>query len=298
MRAQTSLFFFLCLAALLGASRGHAGAVSLDPSPRSSQIQVGHIFFDSGLTPKERGAFSAALDYLREHELLNADPALLQIMKLEKGDHDSVRSWIENRVQYIVNESNAESKLSVDENPFSFENPGLLPPSFKDNANAGAVMSNVGVLLYLVGKSQNTLVTFAADHLGLLKLTSPRAGLLTIGEDFFMLPPEEKTPVKIFHLTTMIHEARHSDGNKESTGFLHAVCPSGDYEGIAACDHNSNGPYEIESLAMEALRKSCVDCSRRGRAILDVLYADTQTRQIKDENTSAWDDNPEGRRVP
>ncbi len=268
-----------------------------DVSPRSSATRVGNIYFDAALDTRERAAMETAMSYLDVHALENADPLLLNYMKISRGDRQTVRRWIEDRVQYIVSDNSSQSKLDALGEPYSFANPGIFPPRVKQGgANAMTIMSNDGAVLYLYGKMKGRVFSYLGDGIGRIRFTSPRSGLLTIGEGLFKLAPSaEETFVRIEHLLTLIHEARHSDGNRETTGFLHEICPSGTYKGEPACDKNLNGPYGIEALAFKALKNSCTDCkSARTRALIDFYYADSLTRTLP--GSAIWDDAPEGHR--
>jgi hypothetical protein len=272
-----------------------------DAYPLSDATSVGRIHFDSGLSMKERGAFVSALDYLDAARVQNPDPALLATMKIPSFDRSTVRQWLEDRIQYIVPENVDSSRLAtLETNYTSYENPDALPPAIapcRAQANEGhVVMSNIGALIYLVGKAKHVLFGVTADGLGTIRMTSPRSGVLQVGEGLFMVPAQYPNVLRIFQLTTLIHESRHSDGNRETTGFLHEKCVTGDYAGQAACDHNTNGPYEIEALATKAFMNSCATCSEKETQILKVLYADVASREIDDASTTAWDDAPEGRR--
>jgi len=271
----------------------------VDPSPVSAATSNGRIFFDSSLTGKERGAIETALGFLESNQLLNSEQRLLNIMKIGRGDARTVRDWLETRVQYVINDSTSASKLvSVSKN-HQFENPGILPPAFREGANKGSVvMANVGALFYLMGKKKGELLGINADGVGTIPFTSPRAGILIIGDGLLgVVPANQPNAVRAFQLATLLHEARHSDGNKETAGFLHAKCPAGhDYAGQSACDDNLNGPYRIDSLTTKALMNSCVGCSAVERSNLRILYLDSETR-VNPTARTEWDDAPEGRRL-
>ena len=275
-----------------------------DPSPLSDATSVGHINLDGSLSRKERGAFVAAMDYLDQSQVTNANPQLLQMMGIASFDSFTVRQWLEDRIEYIVPESvNVNQKLGIlQKNYTNYENPGVFPPGFSrgqqslNDSKGQVIMSNLGAIVYLTAKDQGWLVGLHADGVGTVPFTSPRVGLLQVGSGLFLLPANLPNLVKIFHLTTLIHESRHSDGNRTGTGFLHDKCPSGDYAGELACDHNSNGPYEIEALATKEFLLSCASCSTRERQVLRLLYGDVSSREIIDATTTAWDPTPEGKR--
>ena len=279
--------------------------VQADPSPLSDAGSYGNIYFDAALTAKERGAFVTAMAYLDQTPLTNANADLLNILHVG-GSSASVHGWLEDRVQYIVNDDTDGSKLGKsDLRGFSYPNPGVYgsPDGKFANHEDGpqTIMLNIGAALYTTGKQQSFLWQINGDGMGEKLMTSPRTGILMVGEGLFMAPAKYPNFVKIFHLGTLLHEARHSDGNGKTAGFFHANCTSDDpdmapYKGKAACDHSTNGPYTIGALATQALMNSCASCSETEKNALYGLYLDYKSRVIRDGQTQAWDDAPEGRR--
>jgi hypothetical protein len=227
-------------------------------------------------------------------------------MHLNSFDGFSIRQWIEDRVQYIYPESfDLNSIVRLNENYTGYANPDVVPPMLQgclaspiiSAASQGkVVMSNIGAMIYLKGKLAHILYGVPTDGQNTIPMTSPRSGVLETGSGLFLISEQYQNVVKIFRLTTLIHESRHSDGNGLTTGFLHSVCPSGTYKGMAACDHSLNGPYEIEAMATKAFMNSCTSCSVKEMQILRELYLDTSSRRIDDADTSVWDDAPEGQR--
>jgi hypothetical protein len=270
-------------------------------APTSDANRVGNIFFDNNLSNKERGAFVAAFQYLDARPTPQADSDLLRYMGIAAFDRTSVRQWIEARVQYIVPESVDDGRASVlDAHYDRYENPKEIPavlaPCLTSSTRGHIVMSNVGAMIYLVGKIKHLLYGVRADGIGQIAVTSPRSGILRVGDGLFLVPSQYPNLTRIFHLTTLLHESRHSDGHGASAGFLHAVCTGGDFQGQAACDHNLNGPYEIEAMAIKALMDDCPSCSVKESQLLKILYLDTVSRRIDDAGTTEWADAPEGHR--
>lgn len=266
-------------------------------SAQAKSSQAGRIYFDSKLSSQERAAISGSLAYLDQHQLLNADPKLLKAMNIQKGDARTVRAWLEARVQYIINASFSASKLFTISATHNFENPGVLPKQMLDGASkGGVVMANIGSLIYLLGKKTGSLKGLQANGIGTIAFTSPRAGVLMIGDGFLgMVPSSQPNTASSFQLISLLHEARHSDGNGPTTGFLHAKCPAGhDYANQSACDNNQNGPYLIDALAQKAFMLSCAQCSTTEKNTMRILYLDSLNRVIPD--SSNWNDAPEGRR--
>lgn len=274
---------------------------SVEPPPvPSNATHVGAIYFDKGLSNKERVAFITALNFLATLHIPLPDPQLLAFMRIAKFDGATVRRWLEDRIQYIVPEDAEQDKLkALNANYRGYANPDQIPPAILDGLNetrGHVVMSNIGAVIYLLGKAKNILFGITSDYLGTIAVTSPRSGVLQVGEGLFLLPSELPNVVKIFHLSTLIHESRHGDGNRLTTGFLHEKCVKGEFAGQVACDHNYNGPYEIESMVTKMLAQNCAKCSAKEMQVLSLLYLDTTSRLIQDAGTKIWDDAPEGHR--
>lgn len=168
-------------------------------------------------------------------------------------------------------------------------------PSTQSSPQAEArptiIMGNIGAALYLKGRQNQVLVGLNIRGQGLVPVVSPRVGLLQIGEGLFT-PMSSKMTQKVvkdfahsmFRLTTLFHEARHSDGNSkvdsDQLAFFHETCPDGhDFAGFPACDLASNGPYRVGSLVMKAILDGCDEsCSARDQELIAVMYMDSISR--------------------
>ena len=190
-----------------------------------------------------------------------------------------------------------------------------LPAPLLDSASSSdktqVVMSNVGAALYLLGKTspEKQLHQLAFDSQQ-IQITSPRTGILKIGPGLFhdFGVKLQNVALDIYRVSTLFHEARHSDGHGETLGFLHSKCPAGsDYEGLSACDGSTNGPYTVGALVMKTMKDSCVTCTPLSNKFLEIMYLDVSSRVIhykyqsptSDYQTpagAAWDDQAEGQR--
>lgn len=310
-----TLFFALLTTLLFSSCSPHKGDVDkiaspvtddeidLTLAPDSDAKSSGRIMFDGTLSSKERGAIVTALDLLDANPLMNASTELLRMMKVNSGDSRSIRAWLEERVQYILTPRTNDKKIVTVSKTHEFENPGIFPKAFLDlfpkaNAEKGMlIMSNPGAVIYLIDKKNKVLRGLLADGIGTIPFSSPRAGIIMIDKGLLVIVhPKFPNAAKAFQLATLLHEARHSDGNKETTGFLHAKCPKGHkFEGLSACDDNLNGPYSIDSLVTKALLDSCEDCSAQEEGILRVQYLEYAGRVLPGAS-AYWDDAPEGQR--
>jgi hypothetical protein len=254
-----------------------------------------------------------------------ANPATLKVMGLATLDAQTATNWLNKRVSYIVSENAlsifnllVKRVIFVERKGVDFPNAAIIPYSQQASdiqngfgSEAGfTVMSNVGSALYYAGKKEKQVYGLKISK-GLLHsaekvaITSPRSGIIQIGEGLFVadLTVNKENPDalanSIFRLGTFFHEARHSDGNGLSLGFMHINCPAGhDYAGQPACDESLNGPYMVGTLMMAEMAKACEDkCSEKDKQTLKLLVLDSANRVLptthKGETATDWDANPE-----
>lgn len=258
-----------------------------------------------------------------------AMPETLKLMGLETLTNESATQWLNARVKYIVSEKST-SKLSqffynnvyVSQKNIDYPNPTIIPypnqdlvipeknPVNHSGDEPTTILNNLSSSFYIGGKLERSIYAMKISR-GFFKkaerveVLSPRAGIVQIGEGFFDIDLEVNREDinayanRIFRYSALFHEARHSDGNGESLGFLHAVCPKGhDYEGALACDEMLNGSYAIQAQMIRELSKTCEDnCSERDKQMLKLVAIDSANRILlkthKGEKTKAWDPKPE-----
>jgi len=287
-----------------GKSRGQP----LDPGGE------GRIRADSAVPKDQVNRLKQDLVWLQTLRSDATQSEFLSVMGLESSQPEQLQSWLYDRVHYLVNGNFIPSAKTVSPvlgRNFSYPNPGVLPemelpviqsPGHSSGYSSGQplvhaeheakiVMANIGSALYLAGKKAGVLLGMSLDGIGNVPLTSPRTGVIMVGEGLFFdgyfgadVPPES-TVRSAFRMETFFHEARHSDGNGKSLGFLHALCPAGhDYAGINACDRNLNGPYTVGALMLEHMAANCTDCSEKDRSIMQVLALDNRNRLLSQKD--------------
>lgn len=253
---------------------------------------------------------------------VSVDEDMKKVMGLNEGAAaENMRDWLADRVQYIVGENyNLNSNVRLMEASWAYENADELPtveqPSAKlktpdglDETEASAadgivipnvpvdadgkvytVMSNIGSAVYYAGKLKGMLIGLKIPGGDTLPMSSPRSGVIMVGEGLFM-PLLKKRGLEgdnvdtaayaYFRLSTFFHEARHSDGHGKSLGFFHALCPKGhDYENINACDRNLNGPYKVGAITMKNFLVNCKDCSIKELEAMKLAFLDSENRII------------------
>lgn len=257
-------------------------------------------------------------------------PETLKIMQLETLNAETASDWLNQRVHYVISEKALsffnlliKRVIYVERTNVTYPNAKIIPYSLDNqiqanfvedgNANSGksfTVMANIGSGIYSSGKADSKVYGIKISR-GLFRrsekvaLTSPRAGIIQIGEGLFApelaINPKDPNAVanSIFRLGTFFHEARHSDGNGTSLGFMHAICPKGhDYQDQPACDENLNGPYAVGALMMAEMAKGCEEnCSVRDIETLKISVIDSLNRILpithKGEESTMWDPTPE-----
>ncbi|MBT3585176.1 MAG: hypothetical protein HN509_09725 [Halobacteriovoraceae bacterium] len=228
-----------------------------------------------------------------------ASAETLKVFGIDSLDAETLASWLEARVQYVIRDQKVED-MKLDAKPFNgFENSGVTPiiergtprPATPDGKKGVTVMSNIGAALYYAGKSTGNLFELTIPKKGFgnykVKLSSPRSGVIQIGPGHFLErllinKTNPKSDANGFgRLSTFFHEARHSDGSGKHLGFFHAVCPAGhDFEGLNACDRNLNGPYKVGALAMKEFLKNCDSCTVEEKEAMKLHYLEAEGRVI------------------
>ena len=282
--------------------------------PDSEPVVAENPFiFSSGVSSDQADLLKLDLKRLPQLAVSTVDADAQSLFETSKISGLRLKAWLADRVQYVVGEDfDIESHISV-VRPYLYSNSRQLPvletPSADNptNGNAKVVMSNIGTAVYLAGKMSpvkvgplSVLLGLRLDNDQVVAMTSPRVGVLQIGEGLFMqrflVNRDDPNAISnsLERLSTLFHEARHSDGNGKSVGFTHAVCPAGHaFAGYNACDRNTNGAYTVGAVSLRNMATNCTQCSVAEKEILKVRYLDSFDRVIGD---AKWDARPEGRR--
>jgi len=234
---------------------------------------------------------------LKSMNFSQPDPELLSLMEIKDSSPGTLLAWMQARIHFIIDENfDLTKNIVIAKSSYNYPN-SIIPtmetppknPTDGDTQSGPVVtvMLNIGGAVYLMGKEQGSLLEMKIPGVGKEKMTSPRVGVLKVGQGLFAqlfkdpsLKPDSK-PYVALRLATLFHEARHSDGNGASLGFLHAVCATGTYAGYSACDRNLNGPYQVETAFLKSMIQSCTDCSEGDKNAMLALAADAASRQIK-----------------
>jgi hypothetical protein len=274
----------------------------------------GHFTVASDVSAQESKVLASDLAYLKTLKPQANDAQLQQLMETKVLTEPVMEQWLADRVQYIISETtNLETDAGVVSQSFAFPNPGMLPTQVTNGApikpaadtqpaqaqapaqgQGVLVMLNIGGGLYMAGKASNSLIGIKVAGVGVVPLTSPRVGVLQIGAGMFQpllkdagITNPQSRAYTIFHLATLFHEARHSDGNGKSLGFAHSLCPiDHDLAGLAGCDNSTNGAYTLDAVVMRNLTASCKDCKAADTEALKLEVLDSFSRVLKQSPTN------------
>lgn len=235
---------------------------------------------------------------LEEFSLLPAvqeDPILARMLELREATPEAFLEWIRVRVKYVTGRKfdiDAPGITMVLREGVNYPQKRELPwgvaakqpaPTNESLEQPKSVteMSNLGSAVFLDGKLTGNLLGLRLPGISEpVPVTSPRVGVVQIDRGLFQSPDPDRLAARLHRVSTLLHEARHSDGNGKSLGFFHFVCPDGsDYPGEEACDVAENGSYAIEARALKIFASTCgKDCTKKEREILRVEAADMLAR--------------------
>jgi len=165
------------------------------------------------------------------------------------------------------------------------------PPGVSEAA-VQTVAENLGITLWVLQEaSRPSRVAFQLGD-ARIPLLSSRVGLVRIGGAYPTFSP-------VVRMSTLVHEARHSDCtgglSRESIqryrdgrglgpqkcGHLHARCPVGhEYEGELACDALPWGAYAVESVYAAGMAELCSNCSRIEKQLARMLKLEAASRVL------------------
>lgn len=253
--------------------------------------EFGGIQFDGSVPSDQVSLLKTDINYLFQTPVTQTDEEFLKTSELKSGSGEHMHNWVLNRVRYIVGENFDLGDRLVRQPNILFKYPETPIPDevFVEKMDeVRTVMTNIGGALYLGGKMEDSLLGLKLND-EVVSVKSPRVGILQVGEGLFyedsMINTDKTSAANsVSRISTLFHEARHSDGNGKSTGFVHSICPEGhDYEGHPACEVSGNGSYTIGALSGRHLLKNCTSCSVEDQIVLSAVITDSFDRVFSPE---------------
>jgi hypothetical protein len=309
-----SLIILALACAFLAADSRGANADRPEPAPQATE--VAGLKLMAGLPDDQVERIKRGFDALKRFDFSPKNTAAIRrIMGIREVNEASLLAWLDDRVQAVVGESyDIDDHLIRQDRCYRYAEGGVLPELEQIAVETGdsservaIVMRNVGVSAYYDAKRSDRLTYTEIPGIGKLPITSPRVGIIQIGESLF--DPDNQTSPKrpeaagnsVYMLSSFFHEARHSDGHGKTMGFFHAACPKGhSLEGTLSCDRSLNGPYAVDAAMTEAMLRGCPDCTASDREQLRTMIADYHNRilprRLDGKRVRFEDDAPEGTR--
>lgn len=240
------------------------------------------IKFDSSVPDEQKDLLISDMQFIESLQLSNVTQEDLNKINLREISPDSLTRFLLDRVKYIVGQDfDADSQKSVLANNYYYS-PSVVSSVDSMFDRVVTVMTNTGSAVYLDGKKNNTLYSLkVADETMVVSTT--RVGIIKIGEGLFSSSrtsgfSQDSIAKRLIRLGTLFHESRHSDGNGSNAGFPHSKCSSGDFAGYYACESNTNGPYNLESMLLKHFYRSCYNCSESELSAIQISASDAASR--------------------
>ncbi len=145
------------------------------------------------------------------------------------------------------------------------------------------LFKNSGSWYYLYGKKNQKRVSLQLRNSSMVDISSPRVGVVFVDPDLTSVDLSngnlKSEANSILRLSSLFHEARHSDGNKKSLAFHHTNCPmDNDYRGMDVCDISLNGGYGVQTALLKTLYDNCKKCSPAEIEMLKLLALDLYSK--------------------
>lgn len=212
--------------------------------------------------------------------------ALLEVSNLSPA---TLRSWLQERVKFIAPKTFIPM---MDDNVRALGGKVSYPGGFSEdetsNTNRVNNATNLSFPIYQAGRKSQQLLAFRFLNTDWIPVLSPRVGLVRLGDGFFRLLSKSferdslRNPLhRIFRLSVLFHEARHSDGSGSRIAFRHSACPEGhELSGNLSCDEPLNGGYAIQASVLEALTHAQPALDKIQKKVLDVQRLDALSRLV------------------
>ena len=252
--------------------------------------RYGGFTFGSDLTAGQVKIIKDDIDFMFQLPLMADHYGLSQMTEMKTVSGPDIHNWILNRLRFFISEGvNPDHLFSLTKQFYAYENSAMMPKlksgisgTNQENDIGSVIATNIGGSIYIIGKKQQTLGMATVNGKS-MPVLSPRVGIVQVPNTFFEGSEDASKQLigRLLRITTLFHEARHSDGNGLSLGFLHDVCPKGDLlEGKLACDKMENGSYGLEARLQRVLSRNCVSCKTEDVEILRLMSLQNFSRLI------------------
>lgn len=265
------LFLVLTVTGLISCGDGGGGS-----SSPSNEDAPGGVAYDAELSETEKEAMDESL--ITISSLILDGSQIRRFSEVFGGNTSAnVMNFLGDRINWILSSStDIEDRVTI------------------NSLNAETLATNQGTALWFTGKviEPRTLQIEINDQN--LPIPSTRVGIIQLGGVFTRIST-------IQQMTTLIHEARHSDctggilasdiermkngllPDNHVCGHIHEICPPGhELEGEFACDSHPWGAYAVNTLYAYALAYECSSCTESQSITAEIITFDSISRLLYD----------------
>lgn len=241
------------------------------------------LLLDPEMTVTDQSLLRDDIAALRDMEFSVSEETLFQKIFSGTTQLDVIR-YIDERINFIVPDTqDLRSRLASSR---------FLHDS-QENNGPMVMASNIGTALWLERVAGNPDVSRFRIGEQQLEITSPRVGLIMLGEGYsYRFDTLDR-------VGTLVHEARHSDCTgglsdrdrallrrnqlpaNRACGHLHVECPiTHEYGGIPACDAHPWGAYAVQAVFFSAVARECLGCDEEELQLAMLVGADSASRVL------------------
>ncbi len=271
--------------------------------------------FDRSLPLEQRQIIQSDLENLcrlnydsQSEGARKAKKTLQGIFEMEEVNCQELKNWLFDRVKWITGGFDFQERIIIQRDESSLLNflawryfyfsQGRIIETVDEYAYA----MNVGGFLFEILQRVETNKWFFPFRFGefqtwfkfirddareiWLPITTPRVGIVRLSPRLFD-GEEDSLAGSIFRISTLFHEARHSDGHGEHSTFPHNIsCPNSSLP--VGCDSVLNGAYGVQFTFLHYAIQTCDSCSEREKEVLaqhavtDFDKIDTKSKKLVD----------------
>ena len=245
------------------------------------------ITFDSEMNSQERSEVNASTRAMRDYVIDGNQ--IRRFGQIFGGNNSSnVVNFFETRVNYVLSAS-----TDLDGRIAESNGSGL---STQLSAAPETLASNPSSILWYISKASEPQDIVFEINGRYIDIPSSRVGIIQLGTPYLRLETVQQ-------VTTLVHEARHSDCTggalasdieriqaglpplNNKCGHAHVLCPEGHpYEGTFACDAHPWGAYVVGAIYASAVALTCTSCSETDKTVAEAMAIDSISRPLYDVN--------------
>ena len=234
---------------------------------------------------------------------LSMSPEDAGLVGVNDGSSAETVRYLTARVKWILGPSFDDGTIQIAQTNYPFQ-PQVGLTGMIDNADTPTLTTiavNYGSSYYKKGRTAGKLYAIPFEGRP-IEVKSPRTGIIQLAGAHFSSGTDKFSSnsfaLRYKRILTLLHEAKHSDGNGLTTALSHVDCPFSHPDvnlrgAVGACDACTNGPYAVASIYAKYIYDTCADCSAAEKEYLRIYQA-AQARRVLTDIATFCDATPEG----